>query len=293
MLRDVSAPRFPRRSGSLPGAWLLIACCSLAGCGVHAYEERLNNANELFDYQNRLDQVLAKTPWAAPGGYGISMRIPLGYAAIPAPAPSAPPAEGEPEPPPPVDLRQPTYLGVPEIEGLIGAWKAVVPTRDNQQAQVFLYVFGNHDRILHAIPGEQSLPSNEYLKDLESVLQMQLGVTLGTAGSSANQVNVKLRDTIPRVERFVKQKEFQTARLVPTPDALAQLQIPESAAFECYLYEHQAGPCQVALLLVAPVSVRDNPEAALRTALETLTVSDQPPRRQSGSRGAPSGQQAF
>lgn len=281
MPRDNSAADSLRRPAAMSGGWLLIGCCWLAGCGAQAYEQRLNNANELFTYQNQLDKVLARTPWAGPSGYGVSMRIPLGYAQIPAPAPPAAPAknadgtEAE-EPAPAPDLRQPTYLGVPEVEGLIAAWKANVPSRDGS-AFVFLYVFGNYDRLLNANAEGGGLPAEDYLKDLETLLQTQLGMTIEKAGTGSNQVNVKVQEMIPRVERFVKSKPFDAVKIAPSDAALQQLgNLPE---MDAYLYEHTAGPCQVAVLLVAPRAVRDDQEKPLRTALETLTVSDQRPQR--------------
>jgi hypothetical protein len=276
--------------------WPLLVCgLWLAGCGVQAYEAQLNNANELFAYQTRLDQSLARTPWDA-AGYGVSMRVPHGYTAIPAPAPVAVKegAEGEAaeEAEAPVDLRQPTYLGVPEIEGLIGAWKATVPSTDGSNAVVFLYIFGNHSRMLNnsAQPGEGQA-RDEYLDHLESVLQTQLGVTIEQKGGSANQPNTKFQESIPRDEKFVRRKEFDVVRLVPSDGALQELQLPK---LEAYLYEHRAGGIQVAVLLVTPTSVRENPENALRVALETLSVSDRmPERRVDGQVGQPAPKSGF
>jgi hypothetical protein len=278
----------------LSARWLLLllGCVWLAGCGVQAYEAQLNNANELFTYQNRLDQYLTRQPWEAPG-YGVSMRIPLGYGMIPAPAPVAP-KEGEDgeeveEPEPPVDLRQPTYLGVPEIEGLIGAWKAAVPSTDGSTAVVFLYVFGNHERMLSGSEG--GLPPDEYLNHLEAVLQTQLGLTIEQEGGSASQTNAKFHESIPREEKFVRIKQFDVVRLIPSDGSLEELQLPK---LEAYLYEHQAGSMQVAILLVTPTSVRDDPDKALRVALETLSVSDKAPQRQAdGQVGQPASKSGF
>jgi len=276
--------------------WLLLACgLWLAGCGVQAYEQQLNNAHELFAYQNRLDQYLAKTPWSAPG-LGVSMRIPHGYGMIPAPAPVAPKEAKEGEdaeaPEAPVDLRQPTYLGVPEIEGLIGAWKATVPSTDGSNAVVFLYVFGNHGRMLSnaSEPGEGQ-KVDEYLDHLEAVLQTQLGLTIEQEGGSAQQSNAKFRESLPRDSKFVLKKEFDVVRLVPSDGALQELQLPK---LEAYLYETHSGSIQVAALLVTPTSVRDNPDNALRVALETLSVSDKrPERRADGQVGQPAPASGF
>jgi hypothetical protein len=295
MTRAFSPTRTNHRQRRVCPEWLLLGCCLwLAGCGVQAYEAQVNNANELFTYQNKLDQVLTRTPWAAPG-YGVSMRTPLGYSQIPAPAPVAAPAEGAEEraesAEPPVDLRQPTYLGVPEIEGLIGAWKASVPSRDTSNAVTFLYVFGNHERMLNNAASGESLPIDEYFDHLEAVLQTQFGVTIEPCGQSANEVNKKCTESIPREEKFVRKKDFDVVRLVPSDTALDGLQLPK---LEAYLYEHRAGSMQVAILLIAPLSVRDNPDSALRVALETLAVSDQAPQRKAdGQVGQPSGKSAF
>jgi hypothetical protein len=283
------------RCRRLGRGWLLLACgLWLAGCGVQAYEQQLNNANELFAYQNRLDQYLTKAPWDAPG-FGVSMRIPHGYGMIPAPAPVAVKAgeEGETaeEPEAPIDLRQPTYLGVPEIEGLIGAWKAAAPSTDGSNAVVFLYVFGNHARMLsNTAEAAEGQAVDEYLGHLEAVLQTQLGVTI-EEGGSANQPNQKYHESIPRDEKFVRRKEFDVVRLVPSDGALEELQLPK---LEAYLYEYKAGSVQVAILLVTPTSVRDNPDNALRVALETLSVSDKAPeRRPDGQIGQPASTKGF
>ncbi|MBL8851898.1 MAG: hypothetical protein JNG89_19655 [Planctomycetaceae bacterium] len=274
-----------RRRGRAAGTIPLIGCLWLAGCGVQAYEQRLNDANELFTYQNRLDQVLTRQTWGSPDG-SVSFRVPLNYTLIPGP----PPVTGDEENAEPVaDPRQPTYLGVPEIEGLVSAWKTTVAA-DSGAATVYLYLLGNQDRILNSGPGKVGAPPEDYLKDLESVLQMQLGITL-TEGQSGNDVNVKRQESIPREERFVRRKDFAVARLVPPPEALRNLGLPEGVELEAYLYEHRADPIQIAFLLVAPPKIRDNPEAALRVALETLSV--QPPRRAASGEAAPAGNTGF
>lgn len=282
-----------------PGGSLLLAGCLLiAGCGVQAYEQQLKDANELFTYQNRLDQALNRTPWDA-AGYGVSLRIPLGYGQIPAPVPVAmtegdEAIEGEPSAEsaePPVDLRQPTYLGVPELEGLLGAWKATVPARDSGNAVVFLYVLGNHERMLNQSPSGGGAPPDQYFEDLETLLGLQFGVTVEKSSQATNDPNKQFPESLPREERFVRKKDFSVVRLVPTEGALQELQLPK---LEAYLYEHQAGSIQAAILLVAPQSVRDNPDTALRIALETLSVSSQAPKRQAdGQVGQPAGPAGF
>lgn len=266
---------------TLHAFWLLAGCCVwAAGCGVQAYEERLNNANEMFAYQSHLDRILTKTAWGDPYGFGVTMRLPKGFTQIPAPAL---PAEGAESAEPIVDDRQPTYLGITDLDGLLGAWKAAMPAVDNSQSFVFLYVVSNHQRMLTLSPGEKGLPPGEFLQDLESLLELQLGVTLENGNSLAAD-NVRVQESIPRDEKFVRRKEFTSTRLVPSEGALQQLGLPE---LEVYVYEHLTGSVQVAVLLVVPRAIRENPDANLRVALETLTVSDQaPPRAAPGESGA-------
>lgn len=243
----------------------------LAGCGVQAYEQQLNEANELFDYQNRLNEALSSSVWTAPGDFGISLRVPLGFAQIAAPPPASE-SEGA-AGALALDPRQPAYLGIRELPGLIAAWRATMPTTDGSQAVVFLYLLGNHQRFLDRQPGEGRSDPRNYLDELESLLESTLGVTLADSGRGDN---VRLSESIPRDEKFARKQDFVSVRIVPANDVAQRLRLPD---LWVYLYEHRAGPVQVALLLVAPQSLRDNPEKNLRLALETLQVSDQPPKR--------------
>jgi hypothetical protein len=144
--------------------------------------------------------------------------------------------------------------------------------------------------MLTSVPGEQGLPPAEYLQDLESLLQLQLGIDLGAGGQSESQDNVKTKETIPRdnqAAKYTPRKEFTFMRLVPSEGALQQLRLPD---VDVYVYEYQSGPIQVALLLVTPRAVQGDPDAKLRVALETLHVGDQPPRRTApGESDAPRG----
>lgn len=267
---------------------LLMIC---AGCGVQAYEQRLADSNELFVYRNRLDAHLNAATWAAPNEFGVSMRPPKQFALIPPPAPPEVNENGEIVGEMEPDLRQPNYLGIQDLPGLIEAWRADLPTSEGA-AVAFLYVLGNHQRFLDRAANDgQGADPAEFLLDVESLLGSTLGVPIGEmAGSGGAQDNVKYTETIPRTERFAVPKEFTGISILPPEDVLQPLGLPP---LRVQLYEHHAGPVQLAFVLVYPVSVRENPVDSLRIALETLTVTPEPPRlrrpgQEEGS-GPPSG----
>lgn len=252
----------------------LLAAC--AGCGVQAYEKQLADSNELFIYRNRLDAHLNSATWAAPNDFGVGMRPPKQFAVIPPPAPPEINENGELVGEVEPDLRQPTYLGIQDMPGLIEAWRADLPTSEGA-AVAFLYVLGNHQRFLDraANDGEGADPAT-FLLDLESLLGSTLGVPIGeTAGSGAAQDNVKYTEMIPRTERFAVPREFTGISILPPEDVLQPLGLPP---LRVQMYEHHAGPVQLAFVMVYPVSVRENPADSLRIALETLTVTPEPPR---------------
>lgn len=263
-----------RPAARIVAALGLLAIC--AGCGVQAYEQRLADSNELFIYRNRLDAHLNSATWAAPNDFGVGMRPPKQFAVIPPPAPPEINENGELVGEVEPDLRQPTYLGIQDMPGLIEAWRAELPTSEGT-AVAFLYVLGNHQRFLDraANDGEGADPA-VFLLDLESLLGSTLGVPIGeTASSGAAQDNVKYTETIPRTERFAVPKEFTGISILPPEDVTQPLGLPP---LRVQLYEHHAGPVQLAFVMVYPVSVRENPADSLRIALETLTVTPEPPR---------------
>jgi hypothetical protein len=264
-----------RSAGFQLGACCLALLC--AGCGVAAYEQRLADSNELFAYRNKLDAHLSNATWAAPNEYGVTMRIPKQLALIPPPAPPEVDENGEVVGEIQPDLRQPIYMGIQDMPGLIEAWRADLPTSDGGTAVAFLYALGNHERFLiRAANDGQGPDPAEYFLDLENLLQTTFGVSIPEGATNEGaQDNVRYNETIPRIERFAVPKEFSAVSILPPPEVIQQLGLPP---LRVQLYEHTDGPIQLAFLMVYPVSVRENPVDSLRIALETLTVVPEPPR---------------
>lgn len=266
--------RRPKGGGRLLALGLALLC---TGCGVAAYEQRLADSNELFAYRNRLDAHLSTATWVAPNDFGITMRIPRQFALIPPPAPPEVNESGEIVGEVQPDLRQPTYLGIQDMPGLIEAWRADLPTSDGGAAVAFLYALGNHQRFLDQAANDGQGPEPaEYFVDLENLLQTTLGVMIPVqATTEGAQDNVRYNETIPRTERFAVPKEFSAVSILPPAEVMQQLGLPP---LRIQLYEHTDGPIQLAFVMVYPVSVRQDPVESLRVALETLTVVPEPPK---------------
>jgi len=252
----------------------MVAVC---GCGLDTYEQRLAETNDYFKYVNKLDTYLSDGTWSN-DAYGIKLRLPKGFVPLPGPAP---PAEGEETEAPVVDPRQPNFLGV-DLPGLIEAFRA-----ENGQAVTLLYVLGNHERVLirAANDGVGDDPAT-YLTDLELLLQNAIGVTIPDQPGKGDRDNEKYTETIPRDPKYAHQKDFTAISLLqpePPDGAASQLQL------RLQLYEYQAGGMQVALLLIYPTTASSDPRDAFKLALETLEVSDQPPRLENPNQPETSG----
>jgi hypothetical protein len=243
------------------------------GCGLETYEQRLAETNEYFKYVNKLDTYLAEGVWDDPA-YGVTLRVPRGFVLQAAPAPPAEGAEGaeaEEVVSPVADPRQPAFLGV-DLPGMIAAFRA-----DDGQSVSFLYVLGNHERVLirAANDGVGDDPGT-FLADLELLLQNAIGVTIPEQLGRGDRDNEKYTETIPREPKYAVPKEF-------TAISFLQPEAPEGAAstpeLRLQLYEHLAGDMQVAILMIfQPKLVRSDPRDALKLSLETLRVRSEPPR---------------
>lgn len=269
--------RFPTKRVSR--LLLCVALTVLAGCSVRVYEERLERTNTYFAYLNMLDANLG-SEWADTYGFGVGMRPPKPFALLP-----PPPAPTE-ENPAPVDERHPTFLpGITELPGLIGAWRAQLPTVGGQDVFAFLYVMGNQQRFLDKLTGEGGGPDpSDYLTDLEAMLQFSV---LGRNDelperNTGDQDNVWYRETIPkspRIEGYPKPKEFRAISFLPTEERLDQFR-GKPIRLQLFEYTPQDSSVQLAVLMVYPVNVEGDPVEGLRLALETLEMNEQPPQPQ-------------
>jgi hypothetical protein len=244
----------------------------LAGCGADEYEKRLLNTKDLFDYYAKQDKELQIT-WSRPE-LGISMRPPKNFMLLPAPVIPKPDEEGNVEIPP--DTRQPAFLGV-DLPGLVEAWQ--------NQGVGTLYVCSNHRRFVSQTEeGALSEDPKTFFEDFEAAVQEALHFTISPeAAKSPTESNAKYAEKIPTVNTYALPKDFASINIAPG-------EIENVPPLSAQLYEHQAGPVQVAILCIFVKSTPTSPEKTLRMALETLQVSAQPPKGVSaGATGGNSG----
>jgi hypothetical protein len=237
----------------------LLAGLLFAGCGLGAYEERLGRTRELFEYHNALNQNLQGV-WSS-GDLGISLRVPRGYNRLPAPPPPKVLEDGSVEVV--ADTRHPGYLGI-ELPGLVEAWQ--MPGVGS------IYLCSNHDRFLAQQSGGTAGDPELFFADLEAVLQSGLRFALETSNaSSPSQMNAKFLERIPPAEKFAIPKEF-------TSIAISAGDLDNVAPLMAQVYEHQAGPIQVAVVCIYLKAASQDPGRTLRLALETLQVEPQAPK---------------
>lgn len=287
---------------ALPAIWCV-------GCGLAKYEERLQETADYFAYHKLLNDNLTKQPWSgsilaqklnadqgsgealyAPVQLGVTMRIPLGFNMIP--GPQAIPDESTTDNPDDIlgytpEVRQPDFIS-PDflLPGIIECWE--MPSQSGE-GRVRLYVLGNHERYLDAEGDEQAPDPMAFYEHLEFYvgqgLRLQSGLVSDPPGSPTDN-NILYRQRFPNApgrERFQLVKDFNVFNIVP------QDQI-EGVVWRAQLYEVFSGddaPIQVAVLCIFPESDYGNVVETLELALETLTVSNQPPSRpdDSGSSG--------
>lgn len=237
------------------------------GCGLSAYEERLRRADERNRHLARLDEQL--DPFWNHAAYGLWMRPPKGFTAVPAPQPPKDPGA---EPPP--DRRQ-QFQGTPlDLPGIIQAWDATLPLAGGGTGPYRLYVLGNHERFIAA---DRFGKASDFFRDLEASLQTLYGVELPPGDSGrGDERNVKYRQLIPASEQFALQKLFQAVNFAPGAPRHA---VP----FNAWLFEYSNGTVQSAVLMLTPPTPAPSVRQTLTSALETLQVSPTPPR------GAPGG----
>lgn len=260
-----------------------VAICAVlavvAGCSVRGYEERLNRTNDLFGYMNLLNENL-RAEWGDTYGFGIRMRPPRQFELKP-----PPPLPTE-ENPAPVDDRHPNFLpGIPELPGLIGAWEGQLESADGGRVFAFLYVLGNHQRFIDQQTGEGGgAEPAEFLNDLEAALQRSVlgNVNPLPEANTGSQDNVRYQERIPRaarVEGFPVPRDFTAISFLPPADRLDEFQGIQ-IRLQLFEYTPHESNVQLAVLMVYPVNVRNDPVVPLRLALETLQLVETAPRPQ-------------
>lgn len=260
----------------------LVTLTTLSGCGLATYEQRLEQTAEYFEYHQMLNDRLASSAWSGQlpvvdnAGQvqlvpvGASMRIPLGFTKLTGPEPILNPSDqnlvvGF------AETRQPSYLHEQfQLPGIVDAWEM----RTNAGI-VRLYALGNYEYLLQQAGGD-SVDPTLYFEDLRLRLQQGFGVGFVADGAgSPTDVNRFYSARFPAVEKFQVIKDFNVINIAPAQP----FEGIEYAAQLYEVYEADTDPVRFAILCIFPAEERANVVDPLELALETLTVSNQPPQR--------------
>lgn len=248
----------PFHRNLLPRLAFLLACYSLAGCGLETYEKRLEATRSYYAYLDKLDQNLVAKTWASPPV--DALRVPLKFEEIPAPLPTEG-ADGKPEMPA-EDPRQPDYVPNLTIEGLIGAWKTEVDAQvNNEQAKqtVYLYAATNHEIFLTGEADKATSFTRDLVASLEAALQ--------------TSAKTDPLFTFPKGHQFTPKQTFDVY-LLNSP-----LMIRGSRyVFEIYSVKQVDN--QVAMILATPEGMDPLSKVSerIQLMLESMRVSSNPPQ---------------
>ena len=233
-----------------------IWCVSLAGCGVDAYEKRLEATRSYYAYLDKLDQNLS-APWKRPP---IDvLRVPKQFQEVPAPQPATGP-DGKAEPPD-VDPRQPDYAGL-SIKGLIGAWRTDVDAIVNNERApqtAYLYAATNHEIFLGSGAEEAVNFSKDLIESMEAALQT-------TAKTEPLAV-------FPKGHLFSAKQSFDVY--------LLNSAVPiHGSRYVFEVYVTKQGDNQVAMIFAGPEGMDPQSKVAerIQLMLESLRVSPAPPQ---------------
>lgn len=236
--------RMDTSHGSRSWFWLMaIGCVSALGCGVDAYEQRLENARRYFAHMERIELNLKPTqPELRPH----ELRVPLTFDWVPPPQLQ----EGATELGP--DLRQPDYTDL-VLPGLIGAWQAGVTVSDAaglSQRRAFLYLLSNRD--LYAAGRGSEAP--QFLQNLMNELWEKLEIA--EPDRRAPEENI-----YPRTKSYAAPRSYSVANLRPS------LEIDGTPyTMDVYLHQTESG-VQSAIIAVLPVGL--DPQSPVN---ERLTI---------------------
>lgn len=257
------------KSLSIPANLCALALLiGLSGCGLQAYEERLEATRSYWAYLEKLDQNL-RPAWKTPPV--DALRVPLQFNEMPPPQPVEGP-DGKKEMPE-VDPRQPDYVSL-TIPGLIGAWKAEVDANVNGARgpqTAYLYVATNHQMLLSDASEAGAFSRN---------LVENVGAALG---SSAPENPAPL--PFPKGHKFTPVISFD-AYPITSQDALRGSRY----IFEIYTTRQQDN--QVAIVFASPEGLDPQSKVSerIQLMLESLRVSGAPPQpTQPGQGAAPAG----
>lgn len=247
----------------------------VSGCGAQSYEHRLEESRKYFEYRQTVDSILDAKWWQA-GSFGLQFRVPKDFVEIPGPV--------KPEDP---DTRQPTFLPRP-LSGLVGAWEARVPVdiedSDITEQRAWIFICTNHQDLL-AKNDDPLIEPDKFTQRLIENIAFNLRYEAPTEASPWPFVEERTPTGTP----YVPRKNYVSTQ--PPLDDRVNIRGSGEVNMSFMLNQLEAGPIQMTLIAAYPSAVDSSYriENRIKTAMETLRLSEEVPRPQRAGQPQTSG----
>ncbi len=242
-----------------------IATAGLSGCGYEAYELRLKQSKEYYNYLERVEANLAPK-WG--DGKGIlEMRVPKQFVSLPAPQPIKH-DDGTVEMPA-VDPRQPDYVNLVFPE-LLGAWEAPVevtlPDGNRETRKAYIYAMSNYWLFIGEHPNDTPLFTKSVVELMGAVLEQ-----------SAKEEPPEMH---PKPGTYVPSASYNVFRFSPKPITQQIEDRRSTVNYTFEVYERQNGDVQAPIVVVLPEGIdpREKINERIPMMLELVTLTKSPPQ---------------
>ena len=247
----------------LPLCILSCLAAAVCGCGSQTYEDRLAESQKYFEYRQTVDSILEKQWWQA-GVFGLQFRPPKGFVEIPGPMTDEDP-----------DTRQPDFLTRP-LPGLVGAWEATVPVdmegSDTREQRAWIFICTNHQDIL----AKYDDPLIEPEKFTERLID-NIAFNLRYEAPTETDPWPFVEERTPAGTPYVPRKNYVSTN--PPLDERVNIQGSGEVNMSFMLNQLDADSIQMTLIVAYPTAIDTSYriESRIKTAMETLKLSSDPP----------------
>ena len=247
----------------------MVGALSLAGavgCGYEAYELRLKQSKDYYNYLEKVEANLGPK-WG--DGRGIlEVRVPKQFVPIPPPQPIKR-EDGELEMPA-VDPRQPDYVNLIFPE-LLGAWEAPVEITladgGRETRKAYIYAVSNYWTLISENPGDAQF----FTKSLTELI----GVALEQPPKETPETEMH-----PKPGTYLPSASYNVFRFASKPITQQVEDRRTSVNYTFEVYERVNGDIQCPLIVVLPEGIdpREKINERIPMMLEYVIPTKTPPR---------------